>query len=332
MYMRSTEHILRIGGGVITFTLLYILYKRMEDHSRNEISEYDTIVVSKMLETRELILKEKRPLLWIHIPYTVNARMWESFSSRNTMDINQPYIYACIRSIIDKCGHSFRICIVDDTCFKKLLPSWNMNMCELSEPILGNMRNLAMVKLVHEYGGMVVPFSFICFENMEKLYKHHVGSNNLCFGQIPPDNYLSETNDFAPSLKLFGSVRGNVHLADLMYEMEILYTNNATAEDKFTGTLEKILYNMIYHGKAEYIDGELIGTKTREGKPVTVDMLLSQDMYEFIQPIYGVYIPNENILKRIQYAWFASLNLNDAIEANINVSAMLRKAMGQYLE
>ena len=38
-------------------------------------------------------VNSQKPILWIHNAYKINARNWESFKSRNTKDLNQPYLY-----------------------------------------------------------------------------------------------------------------------------------------------------------------------------------------------------------------------------------------------
>ena len=62
-------------------------------------------------EERELIQKfllndtplygHNRPKLWIHTTYDINARKWKNFYSRNTTDLNQPYIHLTIKTIIN---------------------------------------------------------------------------------------------------------------------------------------------------------------------------------------------------------------------------------------
>jgi hypothetical protein len=61
--------------------------------------------------------KSKKPILWLHVPYEYNSRNWLSFGSRSSFDLNQPYLYLTVRSIIKQCQGSFTICIIDDTHF-----------------------------------------------------------------------------------------------------------------------------------------------------------------------------------------------------------------------
>ena len=59
-----------------------------------------------------------RPKIWIHSKYELNARKWKDFQSRNSTDLNQPYIHATIKTIINHCGNDFNVCLIDDESFR----------------------------------------------------------------------------------------------------------------------------------------------------------------------------------------------------------------------
>ena len=66
--------------------------------------------------------KSKKPILWIHVPYEYNSRNWLSFGSRSAFDLNQPYLYLTVKTIIKNCDESFKIVMIDDGSFEKLIP------------------------------------------------------------------------------------------------------------------------------------------------------------------------------------------------------------------
>ena len=45
-----------------------------------------------------------KPILWIHNKYEINSRNWDSFMSRNTNNLNQPYRRLCVDTIIKHCS------------------------------------------------------------------------------------------------------------------------------------------------------------------------------------------------------------------------------------
>lgn len=93
----------------------------------------------------------RKPILWIHTSTEVNARNWQSFYSRNSTKLNQPYLQMTMKSIYDACKESFNICLVDDDVFRRLL-SWNIDLDDLADPVKSHYRNLGMSMILHQYG------------------------------------------------------------------------------------------------------------------------------------------------------------------------------------
>ena len=142
---------------VVGALILLFLYRRMQikDGRMREREDYKSIQ-QMLMEQREDLAKSKKPLLWVHIPYEFNARDWQSFGSRGSFELNQPYLYLTMQSIINKCSGSFQICIIDDQSFEKLIPDWDINMKTISNPISSKMRALGISKLLYIYGGTSV--------------------------------------------------------------------------------------------------------------------------------------------------------------------------------
>ena len=88
--------------------------------------EYDMIKLYLLNDSP--LYGENKPKIWIHSKYEINARKWRDFHSRNTNDLNQPYINLTIQSIIDHCSQDFHICLIDDQTFSKLIPGWNIDI------------------------------------------------------------------------------------------------------------------------------------------------------------------------------------------------------------
>ena len=63
------------------------------------------------------VISNNKPLMWIHTSYNTNARHWPAFYSRNTKLLNEPYIQACVESLVKHCGNSFNICLIDNNSF-----------------------------------------------------------------------------------------------------------------------------------------------------------------------------------------------------------------------
>ena len=80
--------------------ILGLFYKRFIDkyEREDEIKRYELIRHYLLNETD--IATSTLPILWIHVPYELNSRSWESFSSRSSMELNLSYIQLTIASII----------------------------------------------------------------------------------------------------------------------------------------------------------------------------------------------------------------------------------------
>jgi hypothetical protein len=158
---------------ILFFILIVLgfLYKRFEDKRIRE-EEGDTYeAIQKYLLDNVTLGKSKKPILWLHVPYEYNSRHWLSWGSRSSLDLNQPYLYLTVRSIIKQCEDSFTICLIDDSSFQRLIPGWNINMTTIADPILANMRMLGLTKLLYIYGGLICPISFVCLKDLNGLFR-----------------------------------------------------------------------------------------------------------------------------------------------------------------
>ena len=146
VFSTKNIHYYLISIGVI-FTASYFANKLKQPFETND--EYEMI--------RTYVLNDSplygfnRPKLWIHSQYQVNSRKWKSFGSRNSTDLNQPYLHLVIQSIVDKCGDDFHICLIDDESFSKLIPSWDIDITNMADPHKHLFRELAMMKVLSHY-------------------------------------------------------------------------------------------------------------------------------------------------------------------------------------
>ena len=128
------------------FIILSICYKKLKEEENYNSSKYYYKMINQYLLTPNSLGINSKPYLWIHlhndntiIP-SINQRRWINFGSRNTNDFNQQYQYLTIKSIIDKCGNDFNICLIDDCSFKKILPQWKLDLNSIANPIKTHLR------------------------------------------------------------------------------------------------------------------------------------------------------------------------------------------------
>ena len=296
--------------------VLGVLYKRFEDKMSREESSDIHESIQKYLLDDETLGKSKKPILWIHVPYEYNSRNWLSFGSRSSFDLNQPYLYLTVRSIIKNCDKSFTICIIDDTSFKRLIPGWNINMTSISDPILSNMRMLGMMKLLYIYGGMHCPISFLCLKDLNELYVKGTRGEKMFVCETIDRNVTSTDVDFYPNLSFCGAPKECETVRELCNFIQRTASHDYTADTKFLGEFDKWSKERIHSGKINMIEGVEIGTKTVDEKQIIVDDLMSNNYLDLYQGTYGILIPSEEILSRNKFEWFARLSPKQVMESD----------------
>jgi hypothetical protein len=297
-----------------------------------ESDEYE--IIKKYLLNESPLYGYNKPKLWIHSKYEYNARHWESFHSRSSTDLNQPYIHITVRSIINHCGDDFNICLIDDNTFSKLIPSWDIDLKTVAEPMRSQIREQGLLSLLYYYGGMVVPNSFLCLKNLKDLYLEGTSNKTSAFVCESINNTLniaSQKNKkaFIPSTYMVGTNKNNETIHNLI---ELMKSKNRTPhftnENEFLGTVQQWCLNETKGGKLNLINGELIGIKTAKSrKPILLEDLMGENFIDLSEKAYGIYIPEEELLKRVKYQWFAVMDSNEILNKNIIISKYMKQSI-----
>jgi hypothetical protein len=272
--------------------------------------------IRKYLLNESSLAKSKKPILWIHVPHEYNSREWISFGSRSSFEVNQPYLYLTVRSIIKQCDQSFYICIIDDNSFANLIPGWNIDLSIVADPILSNIRQLALAKLIHAYGGINVPISFLCCRDLIGLYEKETNGDTMFVCENVNMNITSTMDLYYPDARFFGAKKNNEILAQYIEFMQRQISDDYTAQSKFLGDFDRWCNKRVTSKRLRLIPGTDVGIKTIDEEPVTVDTLLSEDYIHFYPKMYGIWIPADQILKRVKYEWFARMSVNQIFQGN----------------
>lgn len=321
--MKSTNSFNNILILIFVLVILGFLYRRFENKRLEEEYQDNYAAIRKYLLLDKKLINSKKPILWIHVPYEYNSRKWLSFGSRSSFDLNQPYLYLTIRSIIEKCDDSFTICIIDDRSFEKLLPEWNINMTKISDPILSNMRTLGLMKLLYAYGGMICPISFLCMKDLIRLYQKGTRNNKMFLCENNDKNITSTTYEFYPDLFFCGSERENPVLNLLIDFMQRIISTDYTSQSVFLGDFERWCEARIKENKINMIDGMDIGIKNIDENPIKLEDIISQQYLKLYPGTYGIYIPADELLKRRKYEWFVRLSEKQVLESDTIIGKYL---------
>jgi len=309
--MFETKNPLFFLFGFSVILLTSYLANQLKKKFQTDTDEYE--LIKKYLLNDSPLYGYNKPKIWIHTKYEVNARHWQSFSSRNSTDLNQPYIHLTVKSIIDHCGDDFNICLIDDDTFSKLIPSWDVDLATVPEPTRSRMRTLGLMQLIYYYGGIVVPNSFLCLRNLKGFYEDATRENKPFACELP-NIHVNLRKDklkwlFLPDLKMFGAPKNNDMIKEgIEFLKDVHRTHHISNEIDFLGEIQYWCHENVEKNKWNLVDGQLIGVKTTKYKAIGIDDLLGENYLDLSPNAYGIYIPEQDVLKRTKYQWFAIMD------------------------
>ena len=285
---------------VALFSLFNYKYKKekWEDQLRQFKSE--TIDIDVFFYKPLTFSKLKKRKVWVYIPFESNSRMWDSFSERRTTRMNLSYMNLCIKSIVDCCAEKYDIVVFSDSDFEDLL-KLPVDHTKLSGALLENHRQICLMKIMYEYGGVLVPPSLFLKESVYHLdnpqqwyVSEMVNTNNVSNQKMLPSNQLMGTNAKNPEL--------------------LLYIQHLEKQDR-TVVESPFCENYFVSKQIPVIDGGLIGTKSKTG-PVVLEDLMSDQVLDLTDNNIGLYMPDEVLKKRIHYQWFCKMSESQVLECN----------------
>lgn len=296
--------------------VLGMLYRRFEEKCLRQENMNIAEAIQNYLLDDVTLGKSKKPILWIHVPYEYNSRKWLSFGSRSSFDLNQPYLFLTVRSIIKRCDQDFTICIIDDNSFEKLIPGWDIDMSRISSPISDNMRKLGLMKLIYIYGGLNCPISFLCMKSLLGLYSKGTMGEKMFLCENNDKNITSSSYDFYPSLDFCGAKKENDMMKQLIDFMQRTISNDYTAQSQFLGDFDRWCNTRVRSGGINLIPGIDVGIKTVDDTPIKLEDLMSNNYLNIYPKTYGIWIPANDILNRRKYEWFARLSQKQVLESD----------------
>jgi len=314
---------IKYGASLIVLLAVGVLYEKYKGYIDDDDDLKNYELVKKYLLNDSSLAQSKRPIIWIHLNYDQNSRNWLSFGSRNSDELNQPYLHLTIKSIIDKCGNDFNICLIDDDTFKNILPGWNIDLHMVADPVRSKLRQLALARTLHAFGGMLVPASFICFNNLKQVYNSGCRGNKMFVGELIDRNSTSANYNFYPSTSLMGCEKDNKVMAEYIQFLENVNSCDYTDEGNFVGCYSRWCNDKINVNEINLIKADILGVKDRTNKPVTIERLIGNSFIDLCANVVGVYVPHDEILKRNLYQWFARLSSKQVLEADTNISKYL---------
>ena len=305
---------------ILTSGMLYDRW-RVKDAHQKQIDDYD--IIKQYLLTESTLAKAEKPILWVPLQFEYNSRDWQSFGSRNSYCMNKPYISLCVRSVIERCGDDFQVCLVDDAAFNKILPGWTVRIQNLPNPLKQHMRYLAMSKLLYSYGGMIVPPSFISLRSLYSVYSVGLSNMSMFSGELVSTSNTSVITTFFPSMKIMGCEKESEVMGNFVNYLEQAISGDYTNELEFNGGPQRWLYERAMENRILIINGDVFGVKDRKGNQVALESLIGNIDINFDKKMCGIYIPEEMLEKRTALNWFERLSPKQVLESDTLIGSYL---------
>jgi len=331
----------RIVFYVFALSLILVANYVATQYKQTFVNEVDNSaeLIQKYLLNENPIYNMHKPKLWIHTKYEINARKWKDFMSRNSWDLNQPYIHYTIQSIIDQNADDFNICLIDDETFSKLIPDWDADIVNMAEPTKSYMREIGLLRLIHIYGGMLVPNSFLCTKPLINLYKEGISGGKKPFAceMVNRTCCLAEHQKkmlFVPSTKFMGCAKGDQTVGLLIEYLKYMLSKrfDLTDERNFVGDSTQWCIKAINAGDMNLVLGQKIGVKTSKRKTILLEELFEERKLDLDKSYMGIYIPEDELQHRHKYNWFLYLSKEDVMKANVAIVKYIQGALSKKFD
>lgn len=261
------------------------------------------------------------PKLWMYVHHAKNARVWNSFGSPNSYDVNQPYMNLCISTTVNYCGVDFDIIMVDDTSFAKMIPDWKYGDLKTElQPRGDRLREIGLATLVLLYGGIVIPDTFVCARNLIDMYNDSIAQNDMFISLDPvaasarrePDAYVFGAPKSSPVIQAY---------IDFLYKGVVDDVARSTYEQR----RRLWLWISAYQKNGKLDISPVFGVTDTRGRVITTERLFEDIEIDLPLNNCGLIIPSNEILARRKYNWFAYLSEDDVLKARIFISRYIAR-------
>ena len=239
----------------------------------------------------------RRPFLWVH------------YSEKET----PPYLVLTMKSILDKCKESFNVCLINDDVFRRLIPNWQVKMDALPSPLKEHYRQFALTTLLYYYGGMTVPASTLCIDDLHGLYKNALAEKTAF--AVETVNRSAVSAVFLPDPLFMGCTKRSELMKGLMQHEGALLKTDHTEQADFLGSVA-----LWCAAKVAVVDGRSVGVKKPCGAALDLSELLGNNAFDLHPDASAICLPADEILKRPKYGWFARISQQELMQGELAVA------------
>lgn len=327
----SKETIIKLGGLIVVLMGLSYISKsiKMKEDRISDMFNKDSI--NKYLQERNEIMNSTKPILWIHIPYEANTRNQTHHGSPVSMNLNKPYINMTVKSIIDYCGESFTICVVDDTTFKKLIPNWEINMSKLTNPTKEYVRFLGLMRLLYIYGGLLCPKSFLCQKDLKEFYEHSTENEKFVIFEEKNKTLSRNEYEYLPNIEFCCCLKRNEIVDSICGFLEELISTDYTNESNIINRIGLFIKGKAKRDLIFEVYGKEIGILNSNNEEILLEDLFNNSYVDFAKSKLGILIPSDEINRRKKYEWFQSETSRNILLSDYTLAKQFALTLGNKI-
>jgi len=281
---------------IVLFVFLNYNYYKEKRRTQLEEKRKEELPLESFFYHPDLLSKSKRRKIWIYLPLEKNARVWENFGSRTSNHIHLSIVNLCVKSIIDWCSQSYDIILFTDQDIHDILKT-KVDLSTLSGDVLEKHRQIYILEILYEYGGILVPPTLYLRNNLKT---QDVGDRMYVCDSVNTSSVLVSKR--LPSAFLIGAP---VQDPQLRGYIDTLYKDE---KDSFSE-------NYFIQEGVFVMDGTVFGTKDKYGKNVTLDDLMSNKKINLPEYNVGMYMPCKELLERTYYQWYCKMSERQVLNA-----------------
>ena len=291
-------------NGLVLYLILFIVlfvflnYNHYKQKRRQRIEEKkkEELPLESFFYHPDLLSKSKRRKIWIYLPLELNARVWEDFGSRTSTHLHLSVLNLCVKSIIDWCSQSYDIILFTDQDINEILKP-KRDLSTLSGDVLEKHRQLYILEILYEYGGILVPPTLYLRNNLKT---QDLGDRMYVCDSVNTHSALCSKR--LPTAFLIGSPAQDSQLRR--------YIDHLCKDEK-----EEFAENYFIKHQIFVIDGKVFGTKDKNGQNVTLDDLMSNQKISLPEYNVGLYMPCRELLERNYYKWYCKMSERQVLNA-----------------
>jgi hypothetical protein len=261
---------------------------------------------------RQSSLKTARPNLWVHLttnpglPMLSGTQLAGAAPATNPIDKVASLEQLCAYTTLFHNNSDFNVICITDHDLPLLLPGWNVNLDAIPEGPRGLVRQIALLRVVYYYGGLLVPSTFACTAPLASIMSSpsSIAKEQIVAFEAETTGMGAQQEEdgherFGPSARFMYSAPLNPTVRVLIDALSVRNTTEAQVS-AFEDHASVLMNRLKAKGKVNTLPGELVGTKTAHGTAVTVAESL--DGFDRAQGSVGVWIPLR-VFEVRKYGW-----------------------------